>query len=382
MKTEKNIYFSGINGLRFLAALAVIITHVELLKEMFGFKASWKNPIIFNLGGLGVCFFFVLSGFLITYLLLVEKEKRGRVSIKQFYMRRILRIWPLYYLVMILGFFILPHIESIQVPYLQKDFVEHFNTNLLLYLLILPNLAFSLFAAVPHIGQAWSIGVEEQFYLVWPWLISKTKHIVRTLLIIIISLILFKVLVLLLGHYFYDSSWYVPLKRFVAMSKFECMAIGGIGGYFIFSHDKLLTMIYNKYLLNISIGLIPVLIFFTPEFLQDGIHIIYSLLFLIIILNVANGSVKINLENKLFSYLGKISYGIYMYHLMIIPGVLYLLRHYLNMETGLVFNAMAYTLSILMTITVSGLSYQFIEEPFIKLKSKFTTVKSGEKDKE
>jgi peptidoglycan/LPS O-acetylase OafA/YrhL len=382
MKTEKNIYFSGINGLRFLAALAVIITHVELLKEMFGFKAIWKNPIIFNLGGLGVCFFFVLSGFLITYLLLVEKEKQGHINIKQFYMRRILRIWPLYYLIMLLGFFVLPQFTGIQIPYLQNDFVNHYNTNLILYLLILPNLAFSLFPAVPHIGQAWSIGVEEQFYLVWPWLISRTRHVVKTLIIITLSLVLFKVLVLLLGHYFCQSSWYIPLKRFVAMSKFECMAIGGIGGYFIFSNDKLLAIIYNRHLLNLSIVLIPLLIFFTPGLLQDGVHLVYAVLFLIIILNVANGSVKINLENKLFNYLGKISYGIYMYHLMIIPIVLYVVKHFLGQGTGMLFNITVYSLSILGTITVAGLSYKFLEEPFIKLKSKFTTVKSGESNKE
>ncbi|MCD6017998.1 MAG: hypothetical protein K0S53_1119 [Bacteroidetes bacterium] len=380
MKTEKIIYFSGINALRFLAALAVIITHVELLKEMFGLQGIWKNLIIFNLGGLGVSFFFVLSGFLITYLLLVEKDKCGVIKIRQFYMRRILRIWPLYYLIMILGFFILPRIPGIHIPYLQKDFIENFNTNLLLYLLILPNLAFSLFPAVPHIGQSWSIGVEEQFYLAWPWLISKTKHVVRTLIIIIVSLILFKILILFLGNYFYQSNWYVPLKRFVAMSKFECMAIGGIGGYFMFSNSTLLKIAYNKYILNSSLLLIPLLIFFTPDILQDGIHIIYSLLFLVIILNVANGSVKINLENRVFNYLGKISYGIYMYHLMIIPFVLYFSKHYLSSTTGVLFNIIVYALSVSLTILVSGLSYKFIEEPFIRFKSKFTTVKSGEKE--
>ncbi len=130
MKTEKSIYFSGINGLRFLAALAVIITHVELLKEIYGYENNWKHPLIFNLGGLGVYFFFVLSGFLITYLLLAEKEKNGKINIKQFYIRRILRIWPLYYFVLLLGFFVLPHFDSIQISYLQGDFTNYFYSNL------------------------------------------------------------------------------------------------------------------------------------------------------------------------------------------------------------------------------------------------------------
>ena len=101
MKKESTIYFEGLNGLRFFAALAVIITHVELIKGVFKFKHYWNNPIIFNLGGLGVYFFFVLSGFLITYLLLSEKQKFNKIEIKQFYLRRIFRIWPLYYFIII-----------------------------------------------------------------------------------------------------------------------------------------------------------------------------------------------------------------------------------------------------------------------------------------
>src|ERR1044071_5481753 len=94
----QRIYFPGLNGLRFLAASAVIITHVELLKGVLGLPNHWKNPVLFNLGGLGVYFFFVLSGFLITYLLLSEKNMTGHISIKKFYFRRIFRIWPIYYL--------------------------------------------------------------------------------------------------------------------------------------------------------------------------------------------------------------------------------------------------------------------------------------------
>ena len=63
------------------------------------------NKLIIELGGLGVIFFFVLSGFLITYLLLKEKEQTGTVNVKKFYARRVLRIWPLYFFIVLLGFF-------------------------------------------------------------------------------------------------------------------------------------------------------------------------------------------------------------------------------------------------------------------------------------
>ena len=77
---QEHIFFEGINGLRFFAAIAVVITHIELIKGAFGIKNYWKNTFVFNLGGLGVYFFFVLSGFLITYLLLVEKQKTNTTA--------------------------------------------------------------------------------------------------------------------------------------------------------------------------------------------------------------------------------------------------------------------------------------------------------------
>lgn len=377
--TEEKVFFSGINALRFFAALGVIITHIELLKGVFGFQHLWNDPVFFSLGGLGVYFFFVLSGFLITYLLLKEKEKTGKILIKQFYFRRILRIWPLYYLICLLGFFVLPQFTGIQISYLSESFKEHFTPNLVLYLLIFPNLAFSMFPAVPHIGQAWSIGVEEQFYIAWPWIILKSKKVLRSLVIIVLLLIFIKIGVLILGKIFQGESWYLVLKNFVAMSKFECMAIGGIGAYYLHINDQnVLRHVYSNWLFVLSLLSIPILIYFTPDQIQDGIHLVYAFFFLIIILNVASNkrSGKF-LENKYFSYLGKISYGIYMYHFMIIPIVLYSYQHFGFDFHPFVFNIAIYTVVILLTIGISGCSYTLIESRFIKLKGKYTIIKSG-----
>ena len=124
MENDK-VYFPGLNGLRFFAAFSVVVTHIELVKHFKGYPTLWVEnasdeltlthilqKIIFHAGGLGVYFFFVLSGFLITYLLLVEKAKTGTVAVKKFYWRRVLRIWPLYYLIVILGFFVIPYITT------------------------------------------------------------------------------------------------------------------------------------------------------------------------------------------------------------------------------------------------------------------------------
>lgn len=363
-----------------MAAFAVIITHTELIKSAFGIKHYWKNPILFNLGGLGVYFFFVLSGFLITYLLLTEKKNANTINIKSFYIRRILRIWPLYYFILVLGFFVLPHFTCFEIPYLKVSFSENFYENLILYILILPNLAFSLYAAVPNIGQTWSIGVEEQFYLIWPLVISKSKHVVKSLILIIISLISIKIGVLVLGRFFQESNWYNPLKLFVAMSKFECMAIGGLGAYYVFTNNKWIQYLENKFLFVVSLISLPLLMLFTPDRLQDGIHLIYAFIFLFIIIYVSVFKKVTFLEKTVLNELGKISYGIYMYHFLVIPAVLFLLKPYYDTMPELMFNFLLYTLVIGATICISKISYIVLESPIIKIKQRYTVIKSGEKE--
>jgi len=380
LSSKKTVYFEGLNGLRFIAAFAVIITHIELIKSAFGLKHYWNNPILFNLGGLGVYFFFVLSGFLITYLLLTEKNNTSTINIKSFYIRRILRIWPLYYFILVLGFFVLPHFLCFEIPYLKTSFSENFYENLILYIAILPNLAFSLYPAVPNIGQTWSIGVEEQFYLIWPWVISKSKHVVKSLILIIISLIAIKIGVLILGHFFRECSWYEPLKLFVAMSKFECMAIGGLGAYYVFTNHKWIQYLNNKFLYVISLISIPILMLFTPNSIQDGIHLIYALIFLFIIIYVSIFKNVAFLEKTSLQELGKISYGIYMYHFLVIPAIIFLLKPYYDTMPELMFNFLLYTLVIGITICISKISYIKLENPIIKIKQRYTVIKSGEKE--
>lgn len=323
-------------------------------------------------------FFFVLSGFLITYLLLVEKDKFGTIAIKKFYIRRILRIWPLYFFILILGFFVLPSFDAFKIGYLQNSFEKHFYSNLILYILILPNLAFSIFPAVPNIGQAWSIGVEEQFYIFWPIIIAKSKSILKTLLIITITLILLKISILILGYFVKEADWYISLKSFVAMSKFECMSIGGLGAYFLYTNHRLLKIVYMPIIFILSLSCSILLIYFTPQKLQDGIHLVYSVLFLQIILFVAKKSQSTYFDNKLFNYLGKISYGIYMYHFMIIPLCVYLYKKHLHTESSLIENSIIYSTVIITTILISGVSYFLFEQKFIKLKSNYAPIESGQ----
>ena len=95
----KNKRFYNLDGLRFFAALFVVLGHIEVIKERFGLPSFYSNSFLTNSGPLAVTFFFVLSGFLITYLLILEKQKNEstgkKLNILHFYKKRILRIWPL-----------------------------------------------------------------------------------------------------------------------------------------------------------------------------------------------------------------------------------------------------------------------------------------------
>lgn len=365
--------------MRFLAALAVVVTHIELLKAQYLKPNLWQNnKLVYELGPLGVIFFFVLSGFLITYLLLKEKEKTNTVSIMKFYIRRILRIWPLYFLIIVIGFFLLPNFKIFEHGYFTKYFKENFFSNLLLYILILPNLAFSLFKPVPHIGQLWSIGVEEQFYLMWPWLVKWSKRLLPVLFGVIIVCIFFKIVVQFLVMSDPDNDTLSQIKTFVATLKFESMAIGGIGAWCV-HNDKYYRIFLSNAALICSLVLIIISIYFTPPIIQDGIFIIQSVLFLVVILNVScNTNSVIKIENRLFVMLGNISYGIYMYHMIIIALVIIVFNKFnVEVSNNLLPQVMLYGLCIGLTILISWLSYKYFESFFVKLKRKSTIIESG-----
>jgi peptidoglycan/LPS O-acetylase OafA/YrhL len=377
-----------LNGLRFLAALSVIIGHVELIKleyKIFNFKDD--IPFFSNTSGhLGVILFFVLSGFLITYLLLAEKEKYGRISIRKFYMRRILRIWPLYFLILLIVFLIFPLVSRDPQSY---AFFTSDNTalSLFLYIFFLPNLAYQLGIWVPLGAHLWSIGVEEQFYLSWPFLVNYLRK--RILLILI--MIFFGVS--LLPHFFDFLNNHITssvtthnilhqVSLFFTVAKFNSMALGGIMAWIYFTNkSRLLNFFYNR--------IVELLVFvaafglwiagFKPAYFSDEF---YSLLFGIIILNVATSPKPvIKLENKILDYLGKISYGLYMYHWLAIVLIVYLLRSVLpsfeQAQNAVFYNLIMYPLAIVLTIGLSALSYELIEKRFLNLKKRYTKISSG-----
>ncbi len=398
----KKEYFKGLDGLRFFAALAVFFTHVELIKKFTGFGSHWidpeeritkftvfqsvmskeidpLSPLIAYSSALGVVFFFVLSGFLITYLLLKEKESNKTIQIGKFYLRRAFRIWPLYYLIFILGFFVLPNLELFAVPGQDVFFNQNFWGNLMLYAFFMPNLAFSIYTtAVPNIGQSWSIGVEEQFYLLWPLLIRKSKNVLKSILWIAGSIIALKG-ILLLSFPFIKLEALVVIKKFLAMSKLECMALGGLGAYVLFNKkEEVLRIIFKPVSQIMAVVVIPILIYFIPTAFEDVLHLLFSVSFLVIILNVAgNEKVLLRFENPILQYLGRISYGFYMFHVMCIVFTIHILDKYIGLDNDITTpqHILLYGISFLLTVAVSSLSYHIFEKAFIRLKDKYAQPK-------
>ena len=367
------IYFPNLNGIRFIAAFLVIVYHIEQLKSVKGFDNYWgKLDFVDNIGMLGVVLFFALSGFLITYLLLAEEETFGKIDIRKFYVRRILRIWPLYFLIVVSALLIFPNIEMLVLPDFGKDRI--FNgiyLKIFLYAIFLPNLVLSQLDVVPYASHTWSVGTEEQFYLLWPLLLRKfKKHRLRLMFFIVGFYITLRAL-LLAG--FLD---FVPfsrnLSKFWLLFNIDCMAIGGIFAILLVNKSKYLKYLRNTTLFYIILGI-------TVCMLILGVHIpfvhfeTYALLFGLIILNFAsNDTIAINLENKVLNYLGSISYGLYMYHPITIIFSLAICTYF-----NVVSNWVIYPLTLLLTILLAGLSYRYFEKFFLRYKQRFSKIVSG-----
>jgi len=158
MIKEKQFHkLPSLDGWRAVSIAGVLLEHSTITT---GFPIVLKPAIFIWLqpGNLGVRFFFVISGFLITYLLLQEQAKHGFISLNNFYFRRALRILPVYFLYLgVLGFF------------------TKYSQNATAWL---ANLTFTTnFLTIPHpTDHLWSLGVEEQFYLLWPWLLVMVSN--------------------------------------------------------------------------------------------------------------------------------------------------------------------------------------------------------------
>ena len=373
----KNIgYLNGLNALRFFAAYLVVIHHAETIREKYGLF-DLKEYSLFNNGGLAVNFFFVLSGFLITYLLLKEQIQKGDISIKKFYTRRILRIWPLYFLLIVIGTAIVPVIldylnSPVEIPYSFSEAILYF----VFFAPFMVNIIFGHHLLEP----LWSIGVEELFYIMWAPLF---KFLRNNILKIILGVILLKVMILLLLIFQFPGSVFLKVAN---MLQFEAMAIGGLGAYFLYNCKKeigsmaifskaaqivfivfvVLRLTGFKYLSSTSA--VFDILWFTPILS----NLIIDFVFIWLIVNVSlNNNSLIKGNMKFFNFLGNVSYGIYMYHMLVIFAIVLFGSKFLNDQGNITSTICFYLLLTTAVIVVSYLSKKYFEDKFLRLKSKF-----------
>ena|ERR1700741_659880 len=374
---QANVYFKNLNAIRFIAALLVIIQHIEQLKSNFGLPNHWSNSSIHIIGKLGVVLFFVLSGFLITFLLFKEKEVTQTISIKDFYIRRMLRIWPLYFLIIFLAFFVLPFSDFFLIKGFGKEVVWHnISFKLPLFILFLPNLA-TTFGTIPYASQTWSIGAEEQFYLVWPVLNKKISN----KWVLMFAVIFFYLGLKIFLGYLPSNVYLNVFRRFWDLIPIDCMAIGGLFALVVYQNNtftqNIRKILFSKFVqwpvLLLTVSLIVYGVNFTYFHFE-----IYALLFGIILTNFACNENRIfSMENPVLNYLGKISYGLYMFHPI---AVVIAIRA--QQKLDFFNNILLYISAVAVSVLIAALSYEFFEKRFIKKKVKYSKVISGDNARE
>ncbi len=355
---NKRVYFENLDALRFLAALAVMGEHItrnfyfpdDSLKKIFIVAISLDG----SGGELGVTFFFVLSGFLITYLLLSEFEQTGSIRLSTFYIRRTLRIWPLYFFVLFLGFVIQPLLNS--------DLIEKANWEMYAMFLANFDIIYFQWPQSEILGVQWSLAVEEQFYLLWPLMIVFLIPRKRIFLSVTIAVILVSLFYRLNeGHKYHTFSCSAPLL------------IGAVLAYVSIYQKAMLAKLINTFSKPKTLVIYVImflLVFFnyriTKYFnLHDLIPVLLFPLFSVFVLIDQNFSPHSFIKFGKLNFVttaGKMSYGIYLLHMVAITIAVYLFEAgYLSFWFSIL-TIVALTLALVITC------YYLIERPFLKLR--------------
>jgi peptidoglycan/LPS O-acetylase OafA/YrhL len=244
------------------------------------------------------------------------------------------------------------------------------------YLLLTANIPFiwNRTPALRLVAHYWSLGVEEQFYMCWPWVARKEK-LDR---LIGVFLLLFFGLKIATRVYWAYSGHNTPYRA-LDVTRFDCMAIGGIGAVWFHRRRPAFRKICTSLVAQVVAwgGLVAL------AFNQFHIHAIIddeivSVLTVVLIVNVSsNPRTIVNLEWRLSNYLGKISYGIYVIHPLVIFGMQRWCGVWICQLAPTLRYVLAYGGVMALTIALAGSSYEFYEKRFLNLKERFSTVKSS-----
>jgi peptidoglycan/LPS O-acetylase OafA/YrhL len=360
-------YRPELDVLRFLAFVLVFIHH-SFPKNAALYAHNglpiWLSQLVTSFilaGGYGVDLFFCLSAYLITELFVREVDLRGTVNIKAFYVRRALRLWPLYFVFLFLAYFVVGRvIQDDSLP------LKYFTA----FLLFVGNWAVALWGYPPSVAAPlWSVSIEEQFYLLWPVVIVLLG--VRRLRAIAFSMLALAtasrlaLAVLGVAHPGVWANTFARLDPFALGALLSVMLRGGV--------PRLSGFV------RVALGALGLGAITAVAALKDAYSGYAALLtYPIVALSVASitgamlGSKLKTLQHPVLVYLGRISYGLYVFHVLAIRVL------DVALPGGGVRTLIRIGGAFLSTVLMAAISYQALEKPFLRLKQRFTYVRSRE----
>lgn len=375
-KSSSSVYIPQFDIIRFFAAFMIVIYHSYIAwKGWFGLPGilSTGDYKSFSSIGLhvdqflrnlpiGVDIFFFISGYLLTYLLVVEKQNYGKVNIPNFYIRRGLRIWPLYFFLIAIAPFLVNWLGEKQPVYWPTiALINNFET------------IWTQEWIYPF-AHFWSICIEEHFYLFWPLIVAFIP--VRKLPFAITLLIGFSWGYKIYTYLFLSSNWYqLYLHTF---SRMDVILLGALLAVFYIRKPFSFKLHWISTLM-ISLILILLLSFddmSNYENMLNGVtrRFVYMIMMGLIMLDLLfNPRYTFNsLVFRPLRYLGKVSYGIYMYGNILVLVVI----KKLMMDHGINNIYLYFSIIIIASLVIPVISYEILEKPFLKLKQRFALVKT------
>jgi peptidoglycan/LPS O-acetylase OafA/YrhL len=366
-------YRPELDGLRFYAFLGVFVCHTFPPWDAFYARlhapVPWLWAAVIRSGAAGVDLFFALSAFLITSLLVQERRDTGGISLRLFYIRRVLRIWPLYFLILALGMAAaLPRLNQSRLWYYDQSLPWYYVVG---YMLFVGNWIAAIFGTPESIcSPLWTVSIEEQFYLFWPALMSVLKRrgmIIAGIVIFFLSMV-GQIGTVLCGA----NTGYI---YFGSASRCDSLALGMLLALYT---DRLPKLTRGTRFLLVACGLTGWII--SSAWLADrpGPANMRTLLGRLIV-SLASGAILygcLNSTNRLVTggwvvRLGKISYGLYMWHFTGLLILLSLLRPTYGWKL-----LAAKALAFVLTVFLASASYRWIESPFLRLKDRFAIIPS------
>lgn len=347
----------GFDGLRGLSIITVLLTHLGVIDKVIAYDNGLRLSYLVQ-GMTGVTLFFTISGFLITLLFLYEQRETGSISIKNFYIRRFLRLLP----PLLIFFTVVAYLTfDEKIPGTALGLV----TSIFYLYNFMPRAKFT-----GELTHTWSLAVEEQFYLIWPWVIifiRQAKKILAIIFILIVTCFLFAYFAPSINVH-NDAGEIVPLtsKYFVGRWFIPAVApimTGALFAYVSFYYPDFFKNKTTKYASAVGALFLYLAPLWMPEeilgltnFVQAGG---FGLLMMFIYTHQNNILTRV-LSFRPLAFIGKISYGIYVYQGLFLRtgpnGTLWIQKFPQN---------------ILLTFLIAVISYYLVEKPFLKLKDKF-----------